>query len=141
MTWVLPLGLTRPPLTANERTHHMAKAPKAKRLRALARDLAESHGVPAMARCSVALVWLVTDGRKRDEDNVVPTLKHLCDGLVDAGVVPDDVPAYMDKAMPIIARAEKKEQAGMYLIVWPAEGTPERVRLLDRLARALGVTA
>lgn len=30
----------------------------------------------------------------------------LCDGLVDAGVVPDDSPEYMRKAMPRIAAPE-----------------------------------
>ena len=47
-------------------------------------------------------MWIVTDARKRDEDNVVPTLKALCDGLVDAGVVADDTPRYMVKHMPKI---------------------------------------
>lgn len=45
---------------------------------------------------------VVADRRKRDEDNVVPTLKALCDGLVDAKVVKDDTPQYMVKNMPVI---------------------------------------
>jgi hypothetical protein len=51
----------------------------------------------------VTLTWHVATNRRRDDDNVVPTLKAMCDGLVDAGVVPDDTDAYMHKLMPMIA--------------------------------------
>jgi crossover junction endodeoxyribonuclease RusA len=35
----------------------------------------------------VPLTWFANTRHRRDADNVVPTLKAACDGLVDAGVV------------------------------------------------------
>ena len=35
------------------------------------------------------------DRLRRDQDNLVPTLKPCIDGLVDAGVIPDDTPEYV----------------------------------------------
>lgn len=58
--------------------------------------------LPAGTRVSVGLVWVVPDKRRRDAENPVPTLKALCDGLVDAGLVPDDTPEFMEKLMPVI---------------------------------------
>lgn len=90
----------RPPLTANQRMHWRQKA-------AITRDVREATAllarrVPFLARCKVSLIWVVTDRRRRDADNLVPTLKAMCDGLVDAGVVEDDTPDLMVKLMPEI---------------------------------------
>ena len=38
----------------------------------------------------------------RDSDTIYPTFKAMCDGIVDAGIVPDDTPEYMTKLAPII---------------------------------------
>lgn len=91
----------RPPLTSNQRLHWRKKADITREIRQWAGILfraVEFEGHPV----EVELTWFVPDKRRRDEDNLVPTLKALCDGLVDAGVVPDDTPAYMRKNMPRI---------------------------------------
>lgn len=93
----------RPPLTSNQRLHWREKADRTAGVRASARYLARR--IPELGRCEVALTWFVTDRRRRDADNVVPTLKAMCDGLVDAGIVADDTPEYMTKHMPVIASA------------------------------------
>jgi hypothetical protein len=41
-------------------------------------------------------------------------LKALCDGLVDAEVVPDDVPEYMQKLMPAIRYVPKKQRVSCF---------------------------
>ena len=48
------------------------------------------------------MTWVVKDRRRRDDENPVSTLKALCDGLVDAGIVPDDTREFMVKNMPVI---------------------------------------
>lgn len=93
--WVIDLPWPRPPLNLNQRMHYMEKARITKQLRALAHI--KSRHIPDMGRCSVELVWFVADRRRRDVDNPVPTLKALCDGLVDAEIVPDDTPEFMHK--------------------------------------------
>jgi hypothetical protein len=69
---------------------------------------ARARHIPDLGRCEVRLTWWVTSNRRRDEENIVPVLKALCDGIVDAEVVPDDVPLYMLKHMPRILRIPGK---------------------------------
>ncbi|MBN6777405.1 hypothetical protein JRG19_02420 [Pseudoclavibacter alba] len=45
---------------------------------------------PIVGPVHVTLVWWVTDKRRRDSSAADPTLKAAQDGLVDAGVIPDD---------------------------------------------------
>jgi len=90
----------RPPLTSNQRMHWAHKAKITKEVRNVAFMLARD--VPFLACIEVTLTWVVTSNRRRDEDNIVPTLKALCDGLVDADIVPDDTPEFMRKHMPRI---------------------------------------
>lgn len=106
-TYVIQLPFDKPTLTLNQRLHYREVAKRSKALRAIAAESA-AH-VPRMLRCRVELYWFVTDRRRRDEDNPVPTLKALCDGIVDAGVVPDDTPEYMKKMMPEIILLGKGE--------------------------------
>lgn len=89
----------RPPITENQRYHWAKKAKLTREVRNWAGLLfrtARFADIPLR----VELTWYVNDRRKRDEENVIPTLKAICDGLVDAGVVPDDTPQYMRKEMP-----------------------------------------
>ena len=91
---------TKAPLSLNYQMNRFVKAQITKELRTTMKELAKH--IPHMARCRVSLVWVVTDKRRRDEDNLVATLKPLCDGLVDAGIVDDDTKAFMDKDMPAV---------------------------------------
>lgn len=104
-SWLILFDYERPPLTANQRLHWRKKADLTRKVRAV--SAAETAHIPPLGKCRVQLVWLVTDKRRRDVDNVVPTLKAMCDGLVDAGIVPDDTPEFMEKLMPVISQVDK----------------------------------
>ncbi|QGJ92715.1 RusA-like resolvase [Microbacterium phage Megan] len=97
----LALDWTSPPLTENQRLNRWERARRVRDVRAT--TALWGRRIRGARRVEVILTWVVADARKRDEDNVVPTLKALCDGLVDAGVVPDDTPRYMVKRMPVVA--------------------------------------
>lgn len=102
----------KPPLSLNDRMHHMAKAKITAAIRA---DMhARARTVPEMERCEVFLVWFVTDKRRRDDENPVPTLKALCDGLIDAEVVEDDTSVYMIKRMPSIVYIPKSQDVAHF---------------------------
>lgn len=103
---ILKFPWGRPPLNANQRLHWAAKSRLTKDIREVTAWLAKSAEVPAMPRCEVQLAWTVTDSRRRDEDNIYPTFKAMCDGLVDAGIVPDDTPDLMVKLAPVIERGD-----------------------------------
>lgn len=113
--WTLQLPWKSPPLTLNQRMHWAVKARLTKEVRLIAK--VKARGIPDIERCSVELVWFVTDKRRRDADNPVLTLKALCDGLVDAEIVPDDTPEYMTKLPVRIEYVPKRVAAGMALVI------------------------
>ena len=107
-TWEIRLPWTAPPLSANGREHWRAKAAKTAMIRrtvAQMVDLSELTPSPigfCLARVEVFLDYWPRDKRRRDADNLFPTLKAACDGLVTARVVTDDTPDLMTKHMPRI---------------------------------------
>lgn len=97
---VLTFDWPRPPLHANQRLTWRAKAATTRQVRDVAHWAAKR--IPDLGRVRVTLTWVVNTKTRRDADNIVPTLKALADGLVDAGLVADDTPDLMDKVMPVI---------------------------------------
>lgn len=91
-----------PPLNLNHRHHWSTE-------RKIARELREHAGWAAKAakvggpyeHVTVVLHWQPGRIGVYDNDNPVPTLKHLADGLVDAGVVVDDSFEQMTKRVRI----------------------------------------
>lgn len=53
-------------------------------------------------RCHVTVVVPVTDRRRRDPHNYLPVAKAVVDGLVLAGVWPDDTPDYVTVTEPVL---------------------------------------
>jgi len=100
------------PLSLNYRMHRMQEAKITKEIRALMH--ASGRRIPTMDRCKVELVWWVNTKHRRDEENIVPVLKALCDGLVDAEVVTDDTPEFMVKMMPAIRYVKKSERVSCF---------------------------
>lgn len=76
-------------LTANQRLHWAEKSRRTRNLRAIARYAAHATApILGPADLHVLIEW--PDRRRRDPDNWAPTVKALVDGLVDAGILPDD---------------------------------------------------
>lgn len=100
-THIIPLSFPAPPLTANQRLHWRRRADLTKTVRHEVAMRAARLG-PMAPPITVTLHYRPRDRRRRDADNLVPTLKACCDGLVDARVVPDDTPDLMVKVMPVI---------------------------------------
>jgi crossover junction endodeoxyribonuclease RusA len=65
--------------------------------------------IPPCDAIHVQLIYVPRDRRRRDSDGLVATLKPCLDGIVDAGVVPDDSPEYVTWSAPIIAPADPKD--------------------------------
>jgi crossover junction endodeoxyribonuclease RusA len=89
-------------MSMNDRGHWAPKAQKVAQVREWSALAASEAHIPPMQFCSVVMLWTVPDKKRRDEENPMPDFKAACDGLVDAGVVPDDTPQYMAKFMPVI---------------------------------------
>jgi len=99
---------TRPPLSMNDSVNRHTRGKLVKEIRAAGEHAAAAARVPALGRCRLTLTWFVVDKVRRDAINTCATFKPLADGIVDAGVVIDDAPAYMDTPMPTIVWLDKK---------------------------------
>lgn len=104
--WNVKLPFKRPPLNANQRLHWANKARMTAQIREAA-GLCARGVIPPCERVKVRLLWCVSDKRRRDPSNVMPTQKAVVDGLVDAGVVPDDTPEFVLEDVPVVRVVEK----------------------------------
>ena len=93
-----------PYATPNSRQHAAKRGAMGAVWREATGWMAKAAKVPTgMDRIRVELVMLPKDGHHRDEDNLVSgVLKHMIDGLVDAGIVCDDTPDHVVAEMPRI---------------------------------------
>jgi len=115
-----PLG---PPLTANQRLHWRRRAELTRQVRTTVAWHARQARIPPCRFITVTLHYRPGDRRRRDTDNLVATLKPAADGLVDAGVIPDDTPTWCHKHMPVIHPGPGPRSLWLVVEAWPA--TPD----------------
>ena len=115
--WWIRLPYLRPPLSLNDRPHWRTRARITKQLRAETATLARAHRVGRHQRIHVELVYRPAYARHRDADNTVPTLKPCIDGLVDAGVIPDDTPEHVEWTITI--KPADSDRPAVWLVVKP----------------------
>lgn len=84
-------------LSLNDREHWAVKARKAKAWRFQASVAAQFtiSGNRRQSRSFVEVTFPVKQNRRRDPHNAIATVKPIIDGLVDAGVWPDDTDEYV----------------------------------------------
>ena len=97
MNWNLELHGNRPLTLNKERNlHHMERAGIVKDYRQAFGWLAKVEKIPALPAIKVYATPLAKDRRwKQDVGACFPSVKAAIDGLVDAGVLPDDNPAFV----------------------------------------------
>ena len=111
--WTVRLPWTKPPLSLNDRSHWRKKAADTATVREESADCIyhvvgrtfRYDGTPSTTcdRVKATLTYYPRDKRRRDATNLVATYKAVIDGMVDAGVIPDDTPEYLVEVMPVIA--------------------------------------
>lgn len=116
----IPLPWKKPPLSLNDRMHWRQKHRITRHMRThIAWTLSAGANKRAPLRkgqrLRVELHYQPRDNRRRDTDNMVASLKPICDGIVDAGIVEDDTPEYMIKPEPVIHPANGANNAHMWL--------------------------
>ena len=118
ITHTLHLPWVKPPLSLNRRGHWATRSRQTRAVREAIRWIAASAKLPkGVGYATVQLHYLPADNRRRDTDNLVATLKPLCDGLVDYGLVPDDTPEFMAKPEPIIHTKRARKPGRMWLTI------------------------
>lgn len=104
-------------MNLNHREHWAVKAKRVKEVRQATALLARQAGVPRLNRITVELHYCPRDKRRRDPLNLVALLKPIEDGLVDAGVIPDDNPHYLEPIMPKIDEPNVNTNKRIYFII------------------------
>lgn len=92
--------LTFPPgfplLSANGREHWSRRARKTANLRQMSYALSRQARIPQLEEVDIIATYFPPDRRRRDAPNVLaPSSKACIDGMVDAGVIPDDRDKYV----------------------------------------------
>lgn len=107
-------------LTANQRIHHFAKARLSRNWRDIAawrcRDIDAQFTNGARVVCELRFAIR----RTRDPANWAPTAKAVVDGLVDAGLFPDDSDKYVTGPdMRLGPRVALKTEEVLIVHIWP----------------------
>jgi len=90
LTKTYTITLDIPPVHAHNNGHWRARSAKVKACRAEAKRLALLMEIPRMEQATVFYRFFFPDRRVRDEANYIHACKPAMDGIVDAGVIPDD---------------------------------------------------
>ncbi|WP_234944468.1 RusA family crossover junction endodeoxyribonuclease [Corynebacterium ulcerans] len=128
----IKLPYPSPPLSMNQGGQtpgaRMAKAKKIKAIRETVASLAATAHIATSNRFSrIQLHYVPRDNRRRDTDNLVSTLKPICDGLVEYGLVQDDTPQFMEKPEPIIYRHTKGIDTGLWVTITTWKEYPDEL--------------
>lgn len=114
--WLITLPM-RTPMSLNQRDNHWVKADKVRTVRDAVHILARAAKIPPCRKVAVTLIYTPRDRRRRDSLNLIPTQKACEDGLVDAKVVPDDTPVYLESRMPLIDLPDRDSPAPLQLLI------------------------
>lgn len=82
-------------LSANDRRHWRSRAQITRQWRKAAWAYAVQAKTPALTSAGFVITFTHPTLRRRDASNLHPTVKAIIDGLVDAGVLPDDDDAHV----------------------------------------------
>ena len=95
-SWRIELPAGMPLLSMNGRLHWAQQRRRAADLKQAAWAVTKAAKVPALARAWIMVEYQPPDRRVRDHDNLpAASGKHCIDGIVAAGVLPDDKPPYV----------------------------------------------
>ncbi|MFF6866710.1 RusA family crossover junction endodeoxyribonuclease [Streptomyces ardesiacus] len=90
-TWRIALPAETNLINANQNLHYRRKADLIKVIRQAAWATARHHKIPPLQRAHIFyVIHPDTKTRRRDPGNWSPSAKAAVDGLVDAGILPDD---------------------------------------------------
>lgn len=108
--WTVPIPPGTPLLNANQRIHWRQRAARTRVLRDAALVLARAARMPRLERAYVIAEYRPPDRRRRDVANLYPSFKACIDGIVSAGVLPDDSDTYLTgpdmRIGPVVTRGQ-----------------------------------
>lgn len=105
------------PMTHNDRLHWRAHATKVRKIRQAVHLRAREQNIPAAAHLTVTLHYRTGGRSVTDPPNLTATSKPAIDGLIDAGLVPDDTPNHVTEHMPVIHNDPSERQAWLEIAI------------------------
>jgi crossover junction endodeoxyribonuclease RusA len=121
-------------LNANHRKHWARKADTTRAWRTAASWAARALKVTPMGPCTVTVQLDVRGGGRRDPHNWYPTVKAIVDGLVDAGVWPDDTPQWVATTEPELRPVKTQPWMAIYAdVILTPRHDDDRAQLLQQL--------
>lgn len=94
--WLLEYEERPTSLNAERKAHWSARYKKSAEWREIFATLAMAKGIPELSQICVDIyVEQRGNGKLQDVGNCYPSAKAAIDGLVDAGVIPDDTPEHL----------------------------------------------
>lgn len=129
--WTGPKAKPCEPLNANTTYHRYERASRVRTVRESVLLMAKAAKIPRCRHLTVGLHYAPGDNRRRDADNLWPTLKAACDALargprrdwVGLELVPDDTPEFMTKLAPEIHLGKGKRRLWLTVEVTPLADT------------------
>lgn len=109
----LPAGMKL--LNANDRTHWRTRARITKALREAAEESALDAQIPPLDRATIQAVLHPHDKRRRDAHNWYPSFKAAIDGIVDAGVLPDDDGKHLLEVKVVLGTPVRHTQVALHI--------------------------
>ena len=109
----LPAGMKL--LNANDRVHWRTRARITKALREAAGYSARAAQIPQLDRATIQAVLHPHDKRRRDAHNWYPSFKAAIDGIVDAGVLPDDNGKHLIKVEVVLGTPVRHTQIALHI--------------------------
>lgn len=94
-------------LNLNRRAHGVQVRAAQTAIRARVAAEARQAGLTPQAHVHAVLTFRPPDRRRRDRVNYARVHKAAIDGLVDAGVIPDDTPDHLTDTFPIIGEPHR----------------------------------
>jgi crossover junction endodeoxyribonuclease RusA len=115
-------------LTMNHRWHWSRRSVVTRcwRSAAMFAAVAQLGAGPSARRrppCMVRVTFPVAVDRRRDPHNMAPTVKAIVDGLVDAGVWPDDTDTWVIVLDPRFAKVARTVDGDVVVDLIPRAGT------------------
>jgi crossover junction endodeoxyribonuclease RusA len=110
MNYVIVTPFARPPMSANDqRRAHWQKVRAAKKqVGDAVAWLARQQQIKDVGPAEVSFVWFAPDKRRRDSDSLGPFVKAALDGLVEAGVFPDDHNGWVVKTSMAVVSSDTR---------------------------------
>lgn len=110
--------------------HHFKRAALVKEWRQAAFLLAKEAKIPALAAIEVDVTpYLVNRGRPQDIGAAYPSYKAMQDGVVDAGVIPDDCIKYVKKVTFYPPVASKVNSLEIVVREWQSDDSKGETKL------------